>query len=288
MSFFEAHHISNEYLPMIIQLFIENGYDINADNGHKAAMVLASLYYGPKHMDSYILDAARLIIREEPRVLEIIQKRNVFGGTGDDDDSYLNIDEELYRAYNLFNRICWDEDDCVVPDHMYPDQHRCTVWRKLLETCFERKDPTSIDYYNRLYGQRILDVLLPDSSPETRPERHGQYIIDGDIILICELNTAVIEKSGSLYIDDSVEYRNLFEGTVLANNSEKVAEFNSIAKNTRPDSKSIKDTSYNANITEVQDAKIKDLGVSKKAFDSFQKEYQKIGSNHSNGIAGIR
>lgn len=211
MSFFETHHISNEYLPVIIQLFIENGYDIHADDGLKAAIVLASLYYGPKYMDSYVLDAARMIIREEPRVLDIIRKHIIYGGTEEDDededDSYLDLDDDLYRAYTLFGRICWDEDDCIVPFDMYPEQHKCTVWRKLLETCFEGKDPADIDYYNRLYGQKITDIILPDFSPETRPERNGQYIIDGNIILICERNIAVIEKWGSLYIDDSVEYR---------------------------------------------------------------------------------
>ena len=29
---FESNHISNEYLPVIIQLFIENGYDLHADD----------------------------------------------------------------------------------------------------------------------------------------------------------------------------------------------------------------------------------------------------------------
>ena len=87
---------------------------------------------------------------------------------------------------------------------------------------------------------------------------------------------------------DSVAYRNIFEGTVLANNSDKVKEFNAIAKNARPDAKSVPNTCEYNQVIQAQDSKIKDLGISKKAFDLSQKEYEKIGSRHSNGIAGTR
>ncbi len=96
-----------------------------------------------------------------------------------------------------------------------------------------------------------------------------------------ELYMNDIKSQSSL---DSVAYRNLFDGTVLANNSKKVKEFNEIAKNTRPDKESIKDISQSVHVTEAQDAKIKDLGVTKKAFDSFQEEYKKIGDFRSNGF----
>lgn len=205
ISFFESYRISNKYLFEIIKLFIENGYDIHADEGMRAATILASLYYWTKYMDSYIFDAARLIINEEPRVLDVVRTYNPYD-CEEDNDKMDNLKDEQYEACTLYGWICWHENDCVVPDHCYPRQHQCTAWRKLLETGFAGKDPSVVDYYDRLYGQKILDIIIPDCSLDTRSGRKDQYSIDEDILLICENDFAVIDKCGSLYIDNSVKY----------------------------------------------------------------------------------
>ena len=218
-SLFEKNGISNRYLPEIIKLFLENGYDIHAGEGEKAAILLAYLYYGPKYTDSYVFDSARLIVKEEPRALDFVRKVNIYGsGEGDDDDddddSYLDLEDDLYRAYTLYRRICWDEDDCIVPDSVYPLQHKCTSWIRFLEYCFAGKDPAYIDYYDRLYDQKIRDIIITECSEDSREGRDGQYSTKGKIWLVCENHIAVIDRD-SLYIDDSYKDKKIEQGAVL-------------------------------------------------------------------------
>ncbi len=79
---------------------------------------------------------------------------------------------------------------------------------------------------------------------------------------------------------DSVAYRNVFEGTILAQDSTKVKEFNNIARNMRPNEKQI---DYKK-VTHSLDNKTKDLGITKRNFDANQEEYNKIREWRSRGI----
>lgn len=112
--------------------------------------------------------------------------------------------------------------------------------------------------------KKLLDELMAD-----KPIRQYEKVVAGWGNAKSYMKECVTQSSV-----DSVAYSDLFAGTELAKNSAAVAEFNAIAANTRPKLNS-EQYGHDA-VGNALDDIIKDMGITKRAYDANEKEYSKM------------
>lgn len=83
---------------------------------------------------------------------------------------------------------------------------------------------------------------------------------------------------------DSVAYGDVFKKTGLGKNEEAKAEFRAIAQQTRPELDMVH-VEYN-DVSNSLDEKIKDLGITKKAYEANEKEYSKMTTSYHKWLGG--
>jgi len=109
-------------------------------------------------------------------------------------------------------------------------------------------------------GKKVLGELM-----ENKPMRQYEKVMAG-----FEGYDSYMKESKVQSAVDSVAYEDVFNKTPLAKDTNAKAEFKAIAKKTRPD------LFPNSRFDEVSDAldeKIKDMNISKKAYEANEKEY---------------
>ncbi|MBR1618383.1 hypothetical protein IJ674_00645 [bacterium] len=114
-------------------------------------------------------------------------------------------------------------------------------------------------------GKKVLGELM-----ENKPMREYEKIMAG-----FEGYDSYMKESKVQSAVDSVAYKDVFNKTPLAKDTNAKAEFKAIAKQTRPDLSPGTSSGFDE-VSSALDEKIKDLNISKKAYEANEKEYSSM------------
>lgn len=118
-------------------------------------------------------------------------------------------------------------------------------------------------------GKKVLGELM-----ENKPMRQYEKVMAS-----FEGYDSYMKESKVQSTVDSVAYGDIFKKTPLAKDADAKAEFKAIAEQTRPDLYPGKSSGFDE-VSSALDEKIKDLNISKKAYEANEKEYSSMKTTH--------
>lgn len=178
------------YLPEIVKLFLEHGFDCSCDNGKAGGLCLMNLTFSSH--DKYILDAAKLLLQAgaDPLCDAYDSDEDVISWVGGEAGAAISVHQDLEQA-NLYATL-YEIMDASLKEEPYMD----------------------ISYFDQCIGKRIEHVSLCGReenwmgffSAGTR-QYTCHNCFEENLVIWCEKFPLVINRYGDSMIDPRVPHK---------------------------------------------------------------------------------
>lgn len=166
------NHYGGFYLPVLIKLFLDNGFDASVRDGAYGGICLRSLSWSS--YDKYILEAAKLLL-----------------DAGADPEYKMEEDVE-----SVLSRMAVKESAARCLDEDHEEENLFAAMVEILDAKIKGKDYHNIYYYDAILGKRIDAIYVcPDAGTQTEGIFDKTYL-NGNSYQNCYDGTMVFECEG--------------------------------------------------------------------------------------------
>ncbi len=178
------------YLPYIVKLFLEHGFDCSKDNGKAGAQCLANLISSSS--DKYILDAAKLLLEAgaDPNFI-------IFDDTNESVLEYVKDESSSVL-------MIYDTEDNI---NEYELSNLFSTLYEIMFACIHKNCFSDICYYDKASGRKIDHIILYSKTEKSQgifsDGKHTQCFFD-HIVFWCEDSPLCISTHGDILCDPRI------------------------------------------------------------------------------------
>lgn len=133
------------YLPHIVKLFLEHGFDCSRNNGRMGSVCLSYFIWSSR--DKYILEAAKILLE---------------AGANPEAISYEDSND------NALSMVATEESHVLCSDHEYELSNLYYTLYEIMDACVKKESFADIYNYDIAVGKRIDQIVLYGPKKKSR------------------------------------------------------------------------------------------------------------------------